>query len=419
MPITPLTPLPSPNDAGFEDAIEDRLNAEVLFSQELAVFESAMNTMYAVIIAITGAGGGAAAASAAATTAMSAASKTTPVDTDFISLVDSAGGNSLKKLAWASLKEAIATYLASIALPIGQTTAAPVAATTLTTLASSMFGGSGVDGAMGDVMTFGDPHFPQYRHKLRSSVAAAGTSSNKLSISLSSGAHTDSEVIRFTRGVGAAIPGMLVIGSTVGYASEQLCVNTSGARQGVMSANVDTATTAAVLFWGWANGLDRFMVYGSGDVVNRSNSYGAISDIKLKENITDATPKLAKLLRVRVVNYTLKTDPTHKQIGVIAQELEQISPGLVEETEDYIEVAKTREVEVPAVEAVLDNEGNVVTPAVGATTRTEEYTEREATGEVTKSVKYSVFVPMLIKAMQEQQAMIEALTKRLDALETA
>jgi hypothetical protein len=34
-------------------------------------------------------------------------------------------------------------------------------------------------------------------------------------------------------------------------------------------------------------------------------------------------------------------------------------------------------------------------------------------------VKYSVFVPMLIKAMQEQQALITALTTRITALEAA
>jgi hypothetical protein len=38
-------------------------------------------------------------------------------------------------------------------------------------------------------------------------------------------------------------------------------------------------------------------------------------------------------------------------------------------------------------------------------------------GTTTKSVKYSVFVPMLIKAMQEQQAIIESLTARVSALE--
>jgi uncharacterized secreted protein with C-terminal beta-propeller domain len=122
-------------------------------------------------------------------------------------------------------------------------------------------------------------------------------------------------------------------------------------------------------------------VRDSGNVENVNNSYGAISDIKLKENITDATPKLDKLNQVRVVNYNLIGEE-QKQIGVIAQELEQIFPGMVEETADR------------------DTEGNDL-------------------GTTTKSVKYSVFVPMLIKALQEQQTTIEALEARITALESA
>jgi hypothetical protein len=129
-------------------------------------------------------------------------------------------------------------------------------------------------------------------------------------------------------------------------------------------------------------GAARLYILGNGNVQNTNNSYGAISDLKLKENIVDATPKLDKLMQVRVVSYNLKTDPEHKQIGVIAQELEQVFPGMVEETADR------------------DAEGRDL-------------------GTATKSVKYSVFVPMLVKAIQEQQAMIEALTARVATLEQA
>jgi hypothetical protein len=156
-------------------------------------------------------------------------------------------------------------------------------------------------------------------------------------------------------------------------------------------------------------------VQNNGDLTNTNNSYGAISDLKLKENITDATPKLAGLMQVRIVNYNLKTDPAHKQIGVVAQELAQVFPGLVDESPDCEQQTKTREVEVPAVDEVLDDEGNVITEAIEATTRTEEYTEQVDLGTTTKSVKYSVFVPMLIKAMQEQQALIVDLQARLAA----
>ena len=128
------------------------------------------------------------------------------------------------------------------------------------------------------------------------------------------------------------------------------------------------------------SGTNRMQVYSNGNLVNTNNSYGAISDAKLKENVTDATPKLEKLNQVRIVNFNMKGDE-QKQLGVIAQELEQVFPGMVEESPDR------------------DEKGNDL-------------------GTTTKSVKYSVFVPMLIKAMQEQQAIITALTARVAALES-
>lgn len=125
-----------------------------------------------------------------------------------------------------------------------------------------------------------------------------------------------------------------------------------------------------------------YQVLANGNVQNTNNSYGAISDIKLKENITDATPKLASLNQLRVVNYNLKADESKlKQIGLIAQEVEQIFPGLVEETPD------------------IDPE------------------TKEPNGEATKAVKYSVLVPMLLKSVQELSAQNAALESRLAALE--
>jgi len=145
----------------------------------------------------------------------------------------------------------------------------------------------------------------------------------------------------------------------------------------------DTATTADNVVTVSSNvggtGSNRLVILASGNVQNVNNSYGAISDIKLKENVVDATPKLEKLNQVRIVNYNLIGDE-QKQLGIIAQELEQIFPGMVEETPDR------------------DKDGNDL-------------------GTTTKSVKYSVFVPMLIKAIQEQQAIITSLTDRITALE--
>jgi hypothetical protein len=151
-------------------------------------------------------------------------------------------------------------------------------------------------------------------------------------------------------------------------------------------------------------GADKFYIYGNGNVVNINNSYGSLSDIKLKENIEDASPKLDDLMKVKVRNYNLIGDDK-KQIGVIAQELEEVFPAMIDESEDF------EEVEVPQLDEegneVLNEEGEVVTE-----------NKRVSKGTTTKSVKYSVFVPMLIKAMQEQQEQIKSLTKQVEALKS-
>jgi hypothetical protein len=187
--------------------------------------------------------------------------------------------------------------------------------------------------------------------------------------------------------------GNLLVGTTSGATGAKLSVVQATAN--VITANIQsTASTQAycldlltsgmaagsgVFIRGFASGpTQTLIILNNGNIQNTNNSYGAISDVKLKENIVDATPKLDKLNQVRVVNYNLKSDPEQKLLGVVAQELEQIFPGMVEETKDR------------------DKEGNDL-------------------GTTTKAVKYSVFVPMLIKAMQEQQAIIESLKARLDA----
>jgi hypothetical protein len=172
------------------------------------------------------------------------------------------------------------------------------------------------------------------------------------------------------------------VSSTSAVGSAITAQNTSGSNTNdVVLVRADRNTTngtfTAISYYNDGAAAYKFRVFDSGNVVNTNNSYGAISDAKLKENVTDANPKLEKLQQVRVVNYNL-IGSEQKQIGVIAQELEQIFPSMVEESPDR------------------DKEGNDL-------------------GTKTKSVKYSVFVPMLIKAIQEQQAIIESLKARLDA----
>jgi hypothetical protein len=171
--------------------------------------------------------------------------------------------------------------------------------------------------------------------------------------------------------------GNLLVGKTsAGLATAGGQINASGAGFFTTASGADsvvayqkTSTTTNTLFAGYSDvgstQANVFIVQANGNVKNTNNSYGAISDISLKENIVDATPKLDDLMKVQIRQYNLKSDPTHKQIGVIAQELETVFPSMVEEADGI------------------------------------------------KGVKYSVFVPMLIKALQEQQAIIEQLKAKV------
>jgi hypothetical protein len=124
------------------------------------------------------------------------------------------------------------------------------------------------------------------------------------------------------------------------------------------------------------SGTVSFQVYNNGNVINTNNSYGAISDAKLKENIVDASSQWNDLKALQVRKYNLKEGQTHTQIGLVAQEVELVSPGLVSETPDR------------------DEDGNDL-------------------GTATKSVNYSVLYMKAVKALQEAMERIEVLEQRL------
>jgi hypothetical protein len=85
----------------------------------------------------------------------------------------------------------------------------------------------------------------------------------------------------------------------------------------------------------------KFYVYANGNLANRNGTYGTISsDLRLKENIIEASSKLNDILNLRVVNFNLKEDTDKKkQIGFIAQEFKEVFPSLVYEkdTREYDE----------------------------------------------------------------------------------
>lgn len=159
-------------------------------------------------------------------------------------------------------------------------------------------------------------------------------------------------------------------------------------------------------------------ILANGNFQSATNVYGSTSDIKLKENVVDATPKLDKLMNVKVKNFNY-IGQEDKQIGVIAQEIEEVFPSVVFETKDTKQVEVTKERIIPAVDEIIDAEGNIIQEAKPESI--EEYTETETqeTGEVTKNVKYSVLYMIAIKALQELNAKVEAMQLEINELKGA
>jgi len=78
-----------------------------------------------------------------------------------------------------------------------------------------------------------------------------------------------------------------------------------------------------------------YIIKSNGNMQNANNAYGAISDIKFKSNIRDTrnyTDDFEKICFKKYTNLLSNED----QIGVVANELEQIFPGLIETNIDNL-----------------------------------------------------------------------------------
>ena len=124
----------------------------------------------------------------------------------------------------------------------------------------------------------------------------------------------------------------------------------------------------------------RFYVEASGTVFATVTTISGLSDVRKKENIRDITVGLSEILALRPRTFDWK-EGQGKNIsndrGFIAQEFETVLPDLIDEWKD-----ESPEGEDPY-----------------------------------KSVRQEL-VPILVKAIQEQQTLIEALTDRVTALES-
>jgi hypothetical protein len=109
------------------------------------------------------------------------------------------------------------------------------------------------------------------------------------------------------------------------------------------------------------------------------------SDMRLKKNITPLQNSLSKVMAMNPVSYHWKKEDGYTHIGFLAQELEQVLP----------EVVRT-----PTNNIAPRNDSRTISP-----------------DQDMYAVNYSEIIPVLVKAIQEQQAMIEDLKEKIKLLE--
>jgi len=184
------------------------------------------------------------------------------------------------------------------------------------------------------------------------------TSSGKLTVTTSSG-----QGGHFSTSGGSGFP----VVASVNFAS-------STAIAGVRVVKYDNNTTTSQVFVQFAVNQDSS---NCGQInANGANTaaFGTYSDARLKERVIDLPSQLANILALRPVEFDyIQSEGGGHQIGFIAQEMEQIYPDVVGERADGMKT-------------------------ITAWSKTEA---------------------RLVKAIQEQQAIIERLTQRIAALESA
>jgi hypothetical protein len=147
--------------------------------------------------------------------------------------------------------------------------------------------------------------------------------------------------------------------------------------------NCNNSNNANYYFRGFSNSASATQIYihTSGNIYNANGTYGTISDLKLKQDVIDAASQWDDIKSLRVRKFRFKQEPEGPlQLGLIAQEAEEVSPGLVEELVDR------------------DAENNDL-------------------GTTTKAVKYSILYMKAVKALQEAMDRIETLEAKVAALE--
>jgi hypothetical protein len=157
----------------------------------------------------------------------------------------------------------------------------------------------------------------------------------------------------------------------------------------------DTDLGGCVRFFKVSSGGSGTQV-GSIDIGSSSTSYLTSSDYRLKTNVSydwDATTRLKQLKPARF-KWISEGDTAEFVDGFLAHEAQTVCPESVTGTKDAM-----RDEEYEITPAVLDDDGNEVTPAKMGTRSVPDY----------QGIDQAKLVPLLVKTIQELESRITAL----------
>ena len=248
-------------------------------------------------------------------------------------------------------------------------------------------------------------------------AAASGRVPSRIAFYTGSGTANQDEKMRITQegkvGIGTNAPPVPLCVEGAGAGGNGLvrfnCTDGTGTPEGLL---IDyTNTTPDDTGWSYYfqdSTAGRFIVRNDGDVQNHDNSYSQLSDVRIKQGIRDANSQWDDVKAVRVRNFTRKDDAAQygdkawEQIGVIAQEVEKISPKLIKEN--------------PPGKFELEHCGFGEQNEDGEWVPKKDENGKDMT---VKSMKYSILQVKAFKALQEAMAKIETLEAKVTALENA
>lgn len=183
--------------------------------------------------------------------------------------------------------------------------------------------------------------------------------------------------------------------------------NATGIQYGIYNYVIDNGQAGVKYgIYSRAEGTNNYAGYFVGNVYVQG-AFTQTSDERKKENIRDLDNALDIVKQLQAKTYTFKQDdeylPAGEQFGFLAQDLEQVIPNVVKTVDAPVTASNKNADKVLTAEEL---EAGAVPAAAG---------DNGATTEL-KSVDYISIIPILVEAVKEQQTIIEAQQKELNAL---